>query len=77
MVIPIQAIHLDPDLYPDPLAFRPDRWNNVKVAAAGFTSNPLNQVDEDVPLKSDMREISATSFMPFLVGSLSLWLVLL
>jgi cytochrome P450 len=51
-VIPITAIHRDPDLWPQPDDFRPQRWE-------GYPSHPL-------PENPAVRV--PCSFMPFSVG---------
>jgi cytochrome P450 len=45
VIIPAWVIHRDPLFWPDPIAFRPERWNNVDP----------NQVDAYVPFSKGSR----------------------
>ncbi|ORZ31456.1 cytochrome P450, partial [Catenaria anguillulae PL171] len=66
LVVPIQAMHYDPELFPNPHVFQPDRWKSLRLAGhddADLTS-PTTGSGSGV-----RRDVHPMQFLPFLAGS--------
>ncbi|KAI9216503.1 cytochrome P450 [Blastocladiella britannica] len=58
IVIPIQAMHLHPDVFPNPDTFDPDRWNSIHIAGQ---EKPAGSAEI-------LHELHPMEFLPFLAG---------
>src|SRR5205823_3583797 len=54
VVVPLLLVHRRPDLYPDPLAFRPERFIEGKPPSFGW-----------IPFGAGVRRCIGASFAPF------------
>ncbi|KAG8531772.1 uncharacterized protein KY384_003408 [Bacidia gigantensis] len=66
--VPSREVHADPEVYPSPHSFLPERWINARSAAADFAS-----ADQNAKTSSSQPSVTPSNHFKTMQSSLLIW----